>query len=730
MSAEDLVDHEDWNSAYQTPKAGSAAQFPVNVYVSAAQADLMLGTPTEENVSDPDKIGQITQDACDTNVTLTIQKLWMDNNNKGNTRPEHVDVQIIKDEGVYRDIDMKSNPSDSNKDSWIWTDTVEIGVLNSTNTGYDHVYQYTVTETPIDGYVTIYGQSEDGYTLYIINYLMSEFIQGDSIVIDYGLPVYVDVLANDRVTENGANGQLVAVGTGTTATTISKELNTGLSNDVTGSYGTAQIQEQDGKKIIEYQPSSMKMDSFDQFTYAVQLNQDVVKNDQNYVYGSLNVIPATEIYYEDNFDMIKYENGTDGTGGDHGTWKTVGTEDSGRHQDTDRPGTAELKNAIDNVYGNDTSYENDSTYSGGSSHVVTVSSANLKTKNGTSPYAYFTFKGTGFDLISLTAGSTGVMRVRLHEGDDIDGKTLKAWTVQTYYGYSYNEEDKKWEVSDNADGSLYQIPVVKGTDLEYGTYTVEIIPSYIASQDKQDKGSYELYLDAVRIYNSADPEGNNYEAIQEIYSQDKEKNSKSIELRDLIIDANKIANTPSEGEDEADDLPMIGGIVFVDGKDSNSSLSIYESYGPKNEVYIEHNQALAFYIEADAIPDTIQLSAKLVRGDSANLSMACAVPGNDSTQTAFHRIDQHVLKSAYDFHYNLSNQCIWEREENGKYRTKYPIVISNTSDKNSNAVISLTNLNWTGAVMTEAKEMPIAVNLYVDNQTADIVHELVNTNIK
>ena len=728
MSAE--YHHEDWNSAYQTPKAGSAAQFPVNVYVSAAQADLMLGTPTEENVSDPDKIGQITQDACDTNVTLTIQKLWMDNNNKGNTRPEHVDVQIIKDEGVYKDIDMKSNPSDSNKDSWIWTDTVEIGVLNSTNTGYDHVYQYTVTETPIDGYVTIYGQSEDGYTLYIINYLMSEFVQGDSIVIDYGLPVDVDVLANDRVTENGANGQLVAVGTGTTATTISKELNTGLSNGVTGSYGTAQIQEEDGKKIIEYQPSSMKMDSFDQFTYAVQLNQDVVKNDQNYVYGSLNVIPATEIYYEDNFNMIKYENGTDGTGGDHGTWKTVGTEDSGRHQDTDRPGTAELKNAIDNVYGNDTSYENDSTYSGGSSHVVTVSSANLKTKNGTSPYAYFTFKGTGFDLISLTAGSTGVMRVRLHEGDDIDGKTLKAWTVQTYYGYSYNEEDKKWEVSDNADGSLYQIPVVKGTDLEYGTYTVEIIPSYIASQDKQDKGSYELYLDAVRIYNSADPEGNDYEAIQKVYSQDKEKNSKSIELRDLIIDANKIANTPSEGEDEADDLPMIGGIVFVDGKDSNSSLSIYESYGPKNEVYIEHDQALAFYIEADAIPDTIQLSAKLVRGDSANLSMACAVPGNDSTQTAFHRIDQHVLKSAYDFHYNLNNQCIWEREENGKYRTKYPIVISNTSDKNSNAVISLTNLNWTGAVMTETKEMPIAVNLYVDNQTADIVHELVNTNIK
>lgn len=687
MLTEYLVDHEDWNSAYQTPK-GSTAQFPVNVYVSAAQADLMLGTPTEENVSDPDKIGQITQDACDTNVTLTIQKLWMDNNNKGNTRPECVDVQIMRDEDVYESIKMKSNPSDSNKDSWTWTDTVKIGVLNTESTGYDHVYQYSVTETPIDGYVTIYGQSEDGYTLYIINYLMSEFVQGDSIVIDYGLPVDVDVLANDRVTENGANGQLVAVGTGTTATTISKELNTGLSNGVTGSYGTAQIQEQDGKKIIEYQPSSMKMDSFDQFTYAVQLNQDVVKNDQNYVYGSLNVIPATEIYYEDNFSMIKYEDGTDGTGGDHGTWKTVGTEDSGRHQDTDRPGTAELKNAIDSIYGNDTHYVNDSTYSGGSSHVVTISKNNLASSNGTAPKATFKFIGTGFDLISVTSGDSGAVRVVVR---DENGKQVKAKTVNTYYGYNYSETEG-WKVDKEATGALYQIPIIKIEGLTQGTYEVEIIPTYSSVFDKTGDNEYKFYLDAIRIYDSVDIANPENEIIKEAYQADGELNSRFIELRDLLLNAGKVTEDSSVAE----------GIVFIDGNSNSVTLSDYESFGPKNEVYLMHDQAISFYIETDKIPESIQLSAKLAMGDSAKLKITCAVEEENGWKE--YRSDMAEINTAYDMHYDISNQCIWEGNDEIGYRTKYPIVISNASESSSDststgAVISLTNLNWTGAIM-------------------------------
>ena len=96
MSADYLMNHDDWKDAYQTPE-GSAAQFPVKVYVSGAQADLMLGTPTEENISDPDKIGETAQDPCAVEATLTIQKLWIDNNNQLGKRPNDVTVQITQD---------------------------------------------------------------------------------------------------------------------------------------------------------------------------------------------------------------------------------------------------------------------------------------------------------------------------------------------------------------------------------------------------------------------------------------------------------------------------------------------------------------------------------------------------------------------------------------------------------------------------------------------------------
>ena len=57
----------------------------------------------------------------------------------------------------------------------------------------------------------------------------------------------------------------------------------------------------------------MSMDSFDEFSYSVQLDKKVTGNDNTVVEGSLSIIPATEIYYEDNFDAIQYTNGDAGT---------------------------------------------------------------------------------------------------------------------------------------------------------------------------------------------------------------------------------------------------------------------------------------------------------------------------------------------------------------------------------------------------------------------------------
>ena len=757
----DLMNHDDWKDAYQTPSEGSAAQFPVKVYVSNAQADLMLGTPTEENVSDPDKIGETAQDPCAVEATLTIQKLWIDNNNQLGKRPNDVTVQITQDGKEYKSIEMRSKPTDADKNSWTWSGSVPIGVMNTDGTAYDKVYKYDVNETPVDGYTTIYNWSKDGYTLYIFNYLTSELVQGDSVVIDYGLPVQIDVLANDRVTENDALETLegVAVRTGDTqpGTTVST-ISSAMKTEAEGSHGTAALKEvssntdgdtsagssENAQKIIEYTPGTMQMNSIDKFTYGVKLNDQVVKNGQNYVYGSLDVIPATEIYYEDNFNedvTIKYDDQTGAEKAEDGVitpnaWTTVGTS-TADVQDTDRPGINTDK-IIEDVYGNDSHYASDKTYSGGSSHVIRVDKTTSSGLNG--PKATFTFTGTGFDFISKTAGDTGAIRVFIYKGEkgatanDANIKNrLKIITVQTYYGYKYSEEGE-WELVDQAnlsESALYQIPVIKYEAPEYGTYTVEIRPFYSTSYDKQSQGHYDLYVDGLRIYNPAGTsakDNQNYNEIEDIYKQDGEVNPQFMELRDLLLNASGVVDTDKNAEEEEGTEPasLKNGIVYIDGKAEDVSLSEYKAYGPDNEVYLKDKQAVAFYLTADQVPDSIELAAKLAKGDSANLSFACAVEntGTSILEWVAYKTKTVTVTSAYDMHYSISNQCWWEQTGDGKYQTKYPIIVYRKSADNEtddSSIISLTNLNWTG---TAADGTPIEITAYTDADAAMAAYSL------
>ena len=762
MSADYLMNHDDWKDAYQTPE-GSAAQFPVKVYVSGAQADLMLGTPTEENISDPDKIGETAQDPCAEKATLTIQKLWIDNNNRLGKRPDKVTVQITKDGEEYKNIEMSSKPTDADKNSWTWSETVTIGELNASKTGYDKVYKYDVNETPVkpgNEYTTIYNWSEDGYTLYIFNYLTSELVQGDSVVIDYGLPVQIDVLANDRVTENDAMGTLEGVAArtedtqpGTTVSTISSAMKT----EAEGSHGTAALKEvssntdgdtsagssENAQKIIEYTPGTMQMDSIDKFTYAVKLNDKVVKNGQNYVYGSLDVIPATEIYYEDNFNedvTIKYDDQTGAEKAEDGVitpnaWTTVGTS-TADVQDTDRPGINTDK-IIEDVYGNDSHYAGDKTYSGGSSHVIRVDKTTSSGLKG--PKATFTFTGTGFDFISKTAGDTGAIRVFVYKGDNPSADNrLEISTVQTYYGYKYSEEGK-WELVDKEhldDSALYQIPVIKYEAPEYGTYTVEIRPFYSATYDEHSKGYYDLYVDGLRIYNPAGTsaeDNENYSEIQDIYKQDGEVNPQFMELRDLLLNASGVMDTDKNGqgdEEKTGSDSLKNGIVYIDGKAGDVSLSEYKAYGPDNEVYLESNQAVAFYLVADEVPDSIELAAKLAKGKSAELSFACAVENEGTSPLTWdaYKTKTVTIASAYDMHYSISNQCWWEQTEDGKFKTKYPIIVYRKSADGAaddSNIISLTNLNWTGAAKnSDGTDSPIEITAYADANAARAAYSL------
>ena len=720
-----------WESAYQKAEDKNA-EFSINVFVSDAQADLMLGTPTYVEKEDPDYADEEMQDPCDEEIQLTVQKIWIDDEGNPVEKPDQVVFEVhqngkpYKPKGEDESLKIVLTPENAAEDPNSWVTTVSVPFKAPDG----KEYSYSVKETGAagnDDYVTIYpAAEEDGHLICVINFQVSELVQEDSVVIDYGLPVDIDVLANDRVDEYGLNGSLTSVKNKNGETSSNENL------PVSGNYGEARVEtKSEETKVIEYKPTSMSMDSFDEFSYSVRLDEQVTGNDSTVVEGSLSIIPATEIYYEDNFNAIHYTKGKAGTVpaedetsegtedkyANSGVWKEVKVDSysEGRHQDEDRPGTEELKGALDNIYGNDTSYTADKVYSGGSSHKVKVSLANLAANGGTSPKASFTFTGTGFDVISVTDGYTGAVRVTVK--DAATQTTVTSKSVNTYYGYTYSEEDG-WQVQEDPTGALYQIPVIKIEGLEQKTYNVEIVPTYIAMYDQKDRGYYNFYLDAIRIYDPADPDSKGNEIIKEAYQADGEYDSDFAELRNLLLNAGELT-------EESDAAP---GVVFVDGNKAEVDLSEYTSRGPNNEVYLMHDQAIAFYLKADSKPETIQLSAKLAMGQEAAMKIAFAVEEDSGWRE--YNSETITVTSAYDMHYDISEQCMWTGDEEQGYWTKYPIVIRNASQapkegSDTGAVLSLTNLNWTAADMSFAEPLDTSLQIVADRNAALAAYSLV-----
>lgn len=711
MQLENRYTHDIlWKRAYRTT-ADNIIKIPVRVYVSESQADLMLGTPTQDNVSDPDKWESGIQDPCDDEAVLTIQKIWYDNNDEAGQRPDSFQVNLEQDGKDYvpdkgyenlESMDSSMVMTDPN----VWSTTVRVPANRDAGNGTYEKYTYSITEESLaeDGYITFYETSEDGYTLYIYNYRTPELARKDTVVIDYSLPVSVDVLTNDQFDDDGIEGK--AELTGVAAVTAE---NQELLNHVTsepqaassaeGMFGTAEVQEEN----IVYTLKSMQMETYEKLMYAVKLDESIVKNDQNYVYGALDIIPATEIYYEDNADEIfNYQPG-ETAGGAKTEWSEKGSA-AGGFQDTDRPGVDQVKEDVENLYGNDSHYAHDASFSNGSSHVVTVGEENMPKNKGKCPYVEFTFTGTGFDVISVTSVETGAVLAEVwpltvnEKNEEVLGEEkVFSQMENTYYGYTY--ENGEWKVSEDPDDCLYQIPILKVEDLTYGTYRVRLTPTYAPLYDMTEKGEYKVYLDAIRIYDPVNPEKlteanptGDYKVIQDVYREDEENAPRFTEIRDILLNAANMSETLEEG------------VVFVDGNGSLSEIQDYKSFGPKNEVYLDAGQSVSFYLWATEIPDQIQLSAKLAHGEDAVMGFAAAAR-NKSGSWEYYQKENKDIDTYYDLYYDLIDQCVWEEKkltaEDGtqwNYKTKFPIVIANLSDKHDGKehVLSITNLQWTG----------------------------------
>ncbi len=483
-------------------------------------------------------------------------------------------------------------------------------------------------------------------------YLYYTFNNKVNYVVDFGLPLEIKL------------------------TDLSAELgNANITNVAffSAQYGTL-VYDSD-RKVITYTLNGMLSEQ-ESFTVEVEGTRAGQKNTVAYI---VTIIPASTVYYEDKF--VEFS----------GNWQREGDTTTNAVQDLDALTTQK-------TYGYDSHYGASSNFSLGSARKTTVSSAT----NSNPPKATFTFKGTGFDLVSMTSKDTGTILVDVIGATENGVQVTKHWIVDTFYGYTRKQEgfieytwtkgsDGKWhnkavvipklpEGKDvggtpedgvtyepnyiwtavgEGDNALYQIPVIHYTDFDYGTYTVTVTPKYSSKRDPYyqadgNNNSYDFYLDGVRIYNPAGDKLNSQ------YVKDGEGYAQFTEIRDMLIAAKDLKlNTSANG------------MVFVDGVGDTSEITDYTNYGPNNEVYLSKNQAIAFKISDMSNVDTIQIGAKAPKG---NTTMLIKVNGNGND------VQTQPLTTASDMYYKLEN-----------VQAGQTIVITNAGDN----LLSLTTLKVT-----------------------------------
>lgn len=429
--------------------------------------------------------------------------------------------------------------------------------------------------------------------------------------------------------------------------------------DATAQNNIGDVSYNPGKNNLKYGTVVVKPDRYNTtLTYTRTADKTIdgaetIVLDVQYTMGSnkvtlektLTIIPASNVYYEDS--LAAFTNGKGAASG--AQWSIV---DNNGNETTE--GTAPIQEleqlGSSGVYGYDKAYKDSSMLSMGTAHKVTVT-ANMAANwegDATSawPTAQFTFKGTGFDIISLTNNKSGAIFVDVYAGSKAEGTAEKKYVVNNYYGYTY--ENGKWIVKENASDTLYQIPVMKITDLAYGEHTVVIKVAYSEYFDTASKNEYSFWLDAIRVYN---PMGKDYD-----YTADNEGYPQYIKLRDELA---KTAETNK-------------GVVFIDGA-ANASIADYANFGPNNEVYLMKGQAITFKLTGTDVGKiaSVQIGAKAPKGT--------AVLNVNSADIA------SSLSTATEMYYDITTQAV-----NGGYQ----VTITNNTTTTDN-ILSLTNLKIT-----------------------------------
>lgn len=536
------------------------------------------------------------------------------------------------------------------------TQTIQSDLSKMTEIGAQYRYSnYTFTEAE---------RSTDGKT---VN-LYYTFNWNKAFVVDFGLPV---VIRPNDVNENLKNATLTAAEI-TQSTTYA---NISVDNDKNITYTLKQTIDGEDNFSVRY----MGNITTDTGTQTGQVDY------------SIKVIPATNVYYEDSFATFN-----PGAGAAADAKWSIDKDDTAAKVETNQALSAL---GAQDIYGYDEAYKDSTKLSMGSAHKVTVSAdmASGWTENSAWPTATFTFKGTGFDVISLTNSDSGTV---VYTVTNKSNGVSESHIINNYYGYRYDETTGKWVVANNDSTAPYQVPVIKVSGLAYDTYEVTISVIYGALFDNTGDHRYSFWLDAIRVY---DPAG---ATLNTEYAKDNENAPDYVRIKQVILDSKALETDGATGA------------VFIDGKGANGvTAADYTNQGPNHEAYLANRQAIAFQLIASAKPTSVQIGAKLASGNSAGLKIGGAVcaKANDGTLT---------LNTATDMYYELTNMD-WQKD--GEVYKSNVITLTNAGS----GIISLTNLKFIGAEYTnslpEVKSATSETNLVTLAVSSEMIDEALTT---
>lgn len=257
----------------------------------------------------------------------------------------------------------------------------------------------------------------------------------------------------------------------------------------------------------------------------------------------------------------------------------------------------------------------------------------------------FSFTGSRIDLYCTTTNDSNAVVAALWKAEDFgtDGKQPVA---------------SKYMINKYESGTLYNVPTLSFDAGEVGDYVLVLYAT--------ESSNYRL--DGVRVYQPGDDDAKN------LYDAD-EKNATFTKVRDLLLEANSF----NDGD------ASVNGVVYTDQlrKDSHNTTVIdtYEKVGPKNEVYLAKDNAIAFKVDGYQDGKTVMVG---LSAPEATASGTVQVTNNTSKKDL-------TINSNVDMYYEVNptaDGCV---------------VIQNTTD----ALISVTNVKLSGAAAVDATALSV-----------------------